>query len=596
MVRFLFILITLSSALTVFGQEFTASVNKSTVAVGEHFKVEFKTELGGASFTPPSFKNLHVLSGPNMAESSMNINGKKSRSFTVSYILRPKAEGKAIIGEASLTSNGKTYQSEPIEVLVTKAKAKANAPNKQNISGNSKATNTDDLSTKVFLKLFVDNKSPYVGEQIVATYKIYTAEQVVNYTPTRPVYNGFYANELEINNAAEVEREYINGQAFTVATLKRVLLTPQKSGEIEIAPLEMDLRIRILQQSRKRGFWGSVFPEYKDVSLDVSSNKEIVKVKPLPTQKQPKGFEGAVGSFNISAEVDRTNLKANEAVNYTVTISGNGNIDLISDPEIEFPVDFEVYDPKVKKNISHNAAGSAGKKTFEYVLIPRFGGEFDLPGVELSYFDPQDQSFKTKSSKSYTLNVLQGDKSEANASGFVPASKEDVQIVGRDIRYIKTGNPNLNRAEEIFFGKKSYYLTIVGLGIAAAATWFIILFLRRKDSGIDVRSKKAGSMAKKHLKSAESLINSGTNDFYDAIAKALYGYLSDKLEIDQSDLNRERVDEELKAKQVSEDLRSELKKALDECDMVRFAPGVVRGKDEMLASSKNIIERLEDEV
>ncbi len=569
-------------SMTSFAQNFEVNVSKKQVAVGERFSLEYKTELAGANFTPPNMQNIQVLSGPNMSESSLNINGKRSRSFTVSYVLRAQQEGEAKIGPATLTTKNETFTSEAITLQVTKQ-----AQNKTQAQGEN------DLSSTMFIKLFVDDKNPYVGEQIVATYKIYMAEQLVNYSSNNPVFNGFYAQNIDLSNSSEVSKEFINNRQFTVATLKKVILTPQKSGTLEVDPIEMELRVRLEDKSRGRSFFG--FPSYKEVNITVASNTEKINVKPLPSSGQPAGFDGAVGNFTLSAIVDRTDLNANEAVNLTVMYSGNGNIELLSEPKINFPADFEVYDPKVRKNISNNASGSSGKKTFEYVIIPRFGGDFELEPIKLSYFDPSSGKYKTLESEPITLHVAKGANS-TDAAVYNPTSKEDVQILGKDIRFIKTENPELARSESSFFKTQNFYLLSalpVGLG---GAFWIIMLFLRRKEHDQSLTSKRAGGVAKKHLAKATKLINDKNEAFYEAISKALFGYLSDKLSINLAELNRENIESELKAKNVSQVLITQLTKALDECDMVRFAPGVVRGKEEMLAASKEIIEKLEDEL
>jgi hypothetical protein len=431
-------------SLTSIAQNFEAGVSKKQVAVGERFTLEYKTELAGANFTPPNMQNLQVLSGPNMSESSININGKRSRSFTVSYVLRALKEGEAKIGPATLATKNETFSSEAITVQVTKQ-----------AQSNAQAQGENDLSTTMFIKLFVDDKNPYVGEQIVATYKIYMAEQLVNYSSNNPVFNGFYAQNIDLSNSNEVSKEFINNRQFTVATLKKVILTPQKSGTLEVDPLEMELRVRLQDKSRGRGFFG--FPSYKEVNITVTSNTEKINVKPLPSSGQPAGFDGAVGNFTLSAKVDRTDLNANEAVNLTVMYSGNGNIELLSEPKINFPADFEVYDPKVRKNISNNGSGSSGKKTFEYVIIPRFGGDFELEPVKLSYFDPSSGKYKTLESEPITLHVAKG-ANGTDAAVYNPSSKEDVQILGKDIRFIKTENPDLARSESSFFKTQNYYL------------------------------------------------------------------------------------------------------------------------------------------
>lgn len=572
-----------------YAQNLDVSVSKQTVAVGERFTLEYKTENAGASFTPPAMKNVRVLSGPNMSESSVNINGRRSRSFTVSYVLSAKQEGECVIGPATLKTKKESFSSNPVTIKVTKAAVKKG----QTSGGGTTSSTEKDFSSTLFIKLFVDNKTPYVGEQIVATYKIYMSENVVDYSATAPVYNGFFSQNIDLQNNNEVSREYINNRQFTVATLKKVLLTPQKTGELDVDALEMELRVRVQDKSRGRGFFG--FGSYKDVPVTVLSNKEKITVKALPKNGQPANFDGAVGKFSLKVNVDRNELKANEAVTLTVSFSGAGNIELLSDPKIDFPNDFEVYEPKVRKNINHSAGGSSGKKTFEYVVIPRFGGQFELPPVTLSYFDPKGEKYVELKSDPIKLNVAKG-AANSEASVYNPANKEDVQIIGKDIRFIQTDNSNLARRESYFFKSTRYYLGLFALFFLGVGIWVFNSFLRKRLQDSGLTSRKAGSIAKKHLAHATKIKSGENNAFYEAISKALFGYLSDKLSLPLSELNREKIESELKAKNVNETLVTQLSKALDECEMVRFAPGIVRGKDEMLATSKEIIEKLENEL
>jgi hypothetical protein len=267
-------------------------------------------------------------------------------------------------------------------------------------------------------------------------------------------------------------------------------------------------------------------------------------------------------------------------------------------PKIEFPNDFETYDPKTKQDVSVTAAGTKGKRTFEYVLIPRFAGEFKLKPVSFSYFDPKTKSYKQLSSDAITLNVLRtgGESSDIGAAQLAP-KKEDVQIIGKDIRFIKTDEPELQRRESGFYRSKLFYALSTLPFIGMSASIFLFGFFRTKYSDINaLKSKRAGGIAKKHLSKATKILNGENEPFYDAVSHALFGYISDKLVIPSSELNREKIEETLRAKNISSGTQEKLKKALDECEMVRFAPGIIRGKEEMLSASKQIIEELEDEL
>ncbi|MDA7836622.1 BatD family protein [Salibacteraceae bacterium] len=585
--------------LSVFSQSITGRINRSTVSVGDNFQVTFDIEGDGSNFSAPSFENFGVLSGPNKSSSMQWVNGEFSSSLSYSYILKAMNEGEFSIEPASVKFKSNVVQSQSIKVRVLPSRQQSSAqsstatqskPNPQVTSKESK----EDL----FLKLYVDKKQVFVGEQIIATYLLYMNTQIVNYASSRPVFNGFYAQELEVDPSGSLVNETINGKQYTVATMKKVVLTPQKSGEITVPSLDMEMVIRVAEKQKRRSMFDQFFGSFKNVKVEVKSNEEKINVSRLPTQGQPRDFIGAVGEFKLNTTLDRTEVGVNEAINLTVNISGNGNLELISLPKIEFPNDFETYDPKTKQDISVTAAGTKGKRTFEYVLIPRFAGEFKLKPVSFSYFDPKTKSYKQLSSESITLNVLRTDGESLSSGGaHLAPKKENVQIIGKDIRFIKTDEPELKRKESGFYRSTLFYalstLPFVGMG----ASIFLFGFFRTQNSDLNaLKSKRAGGIAKKHLAKATKLLNGENEPFYDAISLALFGYISDKLVIPFSELNREKIEETLQSKKVSSDTKEKLKKALDECEMVRFAPGIIRGKEEMLSASKQIIEELEDEL
>lgn len=585
--------------LSVFSQSITARINRSTVSVGDNFQVTFDIEGDGSNFSAPSFEDFGVLSGPNKSSSMQWVNGEFSSSLSYSYILKAMNEGEFSIEPASVKFKSNVVQSQSIKVRVLPSRQQSSAqsstatqskPNPQVTSKESK----EDL----FLKLYVDKKQVFVGEQIIATYLLYMNTQIVNYASSRPVFNGFYAQELEVDPSGSLVNETINGKQYTVATMKKVVLTPQKSGEITVPSLDMEMVIRVAEKQKRRSMFDQFFGSFKNVKVEVKSNEEKINVSRLPTQGQPRDFIGAVGEFKLNTTLDRTEVGVNEAINLTVNISGNGNLELISLPKIEFPNDFETYDPKTKQDISVTAAGTKGKRTFEYVLIPRFAGEFKLKPVSFSYFDPKTKSYQQLSSESITLNVLRTDGESLSSGGaHLAPKKENVQIIGKDIRFIKTDEPELKRKESGFYRSTLFYalstLPFVGMG----ASIFLFGFFRTQNSDLNaLKSKRAGGIAKKHLAKATKLLNGENEPFYDAISLALFGYISDKLVIPFSELNREKIEETLQSEMVSSDTKEKLKKALDECEMVRFAPGIIRGKEEMLSASKQIIEELEDEL
>ncbi len=583
-------------------QSFTARVNRTNVSVDENFQLIFECSGDGERFSPPPLDDFMLLSGPNKSSNMQWVNGNFSSSVSYSFILRPKDVGEFVIGPASIKVDDKVLETDPIKMTVSQGRQRSSTPQQSVRPGQSQtqARQTeeapDDVSSNVFLKLFVTDKDVYVGEQLLATYKLYLSVNVVDYDFSNLVFNGFYSEDLKIDVSKGVATEVINGRQFQVHTLKQTLLTPQKSGKIEIPALESEMVIQVRDGRRQRSLFDQVFGNYRNARISLKSNTESINVRALPTADQPSDFTGAVGEFSLKATVDHDEVGTNEAVNVNVQIEGKGNLDLISPPKVEFPTDFESYDPKVKNNVSTSASGSRGSKGYEYVVIPRYAGEYEIGPVTFSFFNPATESYIRLKADPIQLTVnASGD--EEGGVAYVAPKKEDVQIIGKDIRFIHTESPDLRRKESRCFGSLLFYMLCILPFMAMGAAIYGYSFYRAQHSdSTSVKSRRARGMAKKHLAEAKKRLSGDDGAFYEAISSALFGYIADKLAIPRSDLNRERIEDELRSRGVSDALQQELKKALDECEMVRFAPGVVRGKQEMLDASVKIIEALEDEL
>lgn len=578
-----------------YAQTFVAKASQSTVAVGQRLKVTYTLEgKDGNKFIQPTFEGFRLLSGPNTSSSMQWVNGNFSSSKSFSFILQAVEEGKHIIPAASIKTGGQLIQSNTVEVTVTKSTS--NSGTKNTNPANKQSSQNQSLSTNIFMKLFLNKNDAYVGEQVIATYKLYVNAQIVNYANNRPVYNGFYAEDVEIDPNAEIETEVINGKKYRVATMKKVVLTPQKSGKLEVSPLEMEMLVRLEKRQRRRSIWDP-WASYEDVKYELKSNTGTIEVKPLPTQNQPRDFSGAVGTFKLDVLADLAEVKVNEAVNVTVNIEGRGNIDLMAEPLIDFPQDFESYEPKVNKRISVTGAGTSGKKTFDYVIIPRYAGDFELPPITMSYFDPKSETYKQLKTEPIKLSVLKtANGNDENQMAYVAPKKEDVQIIGNDIRYISSSTGDFaEQKEETFFGTFGYYAMNTVPFAAMALSVLLVGKIRKQEADIGLmKSRKAKAVAKKHLASAKKLLDGRDAEFYQEIFKALYGYIGDKLGISPSDLTKESIAQRLIERGVDQAIIDELHRVLDECEMARFAPGAVRGKHDILNNSATVIEKIED--
>ena len=589
----------------VFAQKFSASVNKNKVATSEIFQLDFTINANGKNFTPPSLNDFNIYSGPNQSSSVQIINGNMSQSITLSYYLSAKKEGTFTIGPASIIVGGNTLHSNSITIEVSKGN-----PQQQN-----QARSGDDDSQQgqrnnsntLFVRTSLSKSKAYVGEQIVVSHKVYTRRNLKGFQDAKfPSYDGFFAQEPTRNAQYEITQENIDGVTYSVVEIKKAFLFPQKSGKIKIEPIEVECVVR--EKTGKSNdpfeqifgndpFFGG-FSSYKDVVYNISSNAATVEVLPLPDK--PSGFSGAVGDFSMNAVIDKEQVKENEAINLKITISGKGNLKLIDPPSIEFPSEFETYDPKTNENINTTSSGVSGSKTFEYLIIPRHEGIYKLPAINFQYFNADKKNYTTLPSKEFEITVTKGDgNTMTNMPITSGTSKEDVKMVGNDIRFIKTNNIDLIKKGDYFFKSPGF---IAGFALPPLLFFAFLLFRReyiRKNSDlVAVKRRRASHLAKKQLMNAEKAIKTGDKEnFYTSVLSALYTYVGNKANIPAADMSKDKVSEVLKEKYISDETIHELIKLLDECEFARFAPGLQSGNlNEVYNRSENIITKIENAI
>ncbi len=599
------LLILLLIPLTGIGQEILLKTNtKSQVSLGEQFRVVFELNAEGEQFVGPDFENWRVLSGP-MSSTSSNIqiiNGQMTRSFTQSYtyIITATKEGEFEIGSARINVDGKTIKSTPVKVTVVKGNTSAS-------SGNS-GTNQGITDKDLFLRAIIDKKEAFTGEQVIVTYRIYTRVPVSSVSVTKlSSFPGFWTKDLlSDSDALQQSTEIINGIEYTVADIRKMALFPQKNGKLTIEPMELECVAQVRTQTnrqRSRDPFESFFSDpffnrgIANIQKTLVSEPLTIEVKPLPGKGKPMNFSGAVGQFGISSNIDKTALKANEAITLSYTLSGTGNVELAELPQINFPPDFEVYEPKINNNIKTSPRGISGTKKFEYLIIPRTAGVFDISEVEFSYFDPQKQNYISLKTPAYTINVERNEGADSEGV-FIPG-QSDVKYVGSDIRHIKTKSNELKKAGEFFFGS-TVFVMIIGLMIALYSSILIYLIRRKKlrSNHKLVRNKKATKIARKRLQSAHlHLKNQNQNEFYTEISQALWGYVKDKFDIEPSKLALDYIAEVLKQKELPENIIETLVETLNKCEYARFAPGETGKKmEELYSQGIDVITKIEKTV
>jgi len=560
-------------------QSFYGQVNAKKVQVGAPFDFQIVIMVNASNYVPPAFKDFDVVAGPYQSTSSQNINGVVSQQIILSYALVAKREGKLTIGPASIISNGQKLESAPIVIEAVKSAAAASAPEPQ---GNSKISGGD-----LFIRTGVSKNKCYIGEQVTITQKVYCRLQIVGLQKyTQPSYDGFYSQAQESMSKGLVSNENVDGINYNTYELYRTEAIANKTGKIVLMPIEQGLVIRKQTNTKPRNIFEQFFGAngYEDINVTAYSKPVTIEVLPLPEEGKPENFNGAVGNFQYKIEATRNSLKANEALNLKMTISGKGNLKLIAAPKLELPEGFETYEPKVSDNVN--------SKTFDYLVIPRNEGEFSLAGLDFSYFNLDTKKYVTIPAGEIKIKVLPPDPNSAGAQVY--ASHSQVKETENDIRYIKKGNFTLLKSETEFFNSISHFLfLIIPVFILLAVLAFRKTHIKNNSNLALVRERKAGKLAKKQLVNAEKLMIANKKDeFYTEVLNALNNYLSHKLIIPVADLSREKINIELKRKQVNETIVAKLMSTLDTSEYAKYAPGAVSGDLQLVY--KNTVDLVTD--
>ncbi len=578
---------------------FKASANKTQVATGERFQITFTLNTSGTGFTPPDLNEFRILSGPNQSTSMEWINGSMSSSISFSYILMAIQEGEFTIGPAKIKTDNGILSSNMITIKVIKGanfqRQQSQNQTQQNIQPSS--SNDGKFGNDVFIRLITDKSEVFQGEQLIATYKLFYRINIVDYNVNRlPAPKGFWAEDIKLPENIRPNSENVNGKVYNTAVFKKVILYPQETGKLKLDPMDIELVLRLRDRGRPHSIFDQFFGTYKDVKYIAKSNSKTITVIPLPTTKKPVNFNGAVGKFNIKAIPNKYDINTNEAINYKITISGHGNLKLLQDPQINFPPDFEVYDPKIKDNFTISTNGVNGSRTYEYLIIPRVAGSYTLEPIDFSYFNPETESYNRIQTEKYEIHVGKGDGNEV--SSFHSVSKEDLQVLGKDIRYIKTGKTKFKKIGESFYKSNRFYAAIISPFIFL----LIFLFVRNKylsytNDTKRVKRQMATRWAKRRLsKAAVCLKKNDKKQFFIEISLALYGYLGDKLGIDSAEMDRNNINEKLLERNISKECISKLMETLDLCEMARFAPIEHNSDKKVYENTLNILSLLEKEI
>jgi len=582
---------------------FKASAERTVVA-GQPFRLSFtlthSTNQQPADFqAPANFGGLEKLYGPTQQSGSSTtiMNGKSSSNQTLSliYTMSAPKEGEYKIDPATIKLGNSQYTS---NTLTIKALPPDQTP-PPSTSGTQQSTTAQtsaSIDEMVFVRAVPSKTTVYENEGLLVSFKLYALVDIQVENVKFPEFDGFIAQEID-NSNPQWMMEHYNGRNYRTAVLKQSILFPQKDGKLTIPPGKFDIVAMIRSQRRTRSFFDDFFETTQPVKKTITTNPVAITVKPLP-QGKPASFNGAAGEYKMTSTISRTELKANDAVTIKVTISGSGNIKLIKNPEIIFPNDFEVYDPVVNTSTKVSQSGVTGTRTIEYNAIPRYGGDFTIPKAEFSYFDLKTNSYRTLTTDEFTLHVEQGEAGSSPSTVVNATSKEALRFVGQDIRYIRTGKIDLYSGQH-FFGTAGYFLWYIFPSLLFIVFFIIYRKQAAENSNIAlIRTKKANKVASRRLKTAAAYLKDNKQEqFYDETLKAVWGYLSDKLNIPVAALTKDNVEANLTQSGAGEDIINQFREILDTAEFARFAPAQGSGAmDELYKKTVDAIDKMESTI
>ena len=582
---------------------FVAQAPKSVV-VNQQFRLTFKINRANVKEpTIPDLSDFEILTGPHRStqQSYQLVNGKMSKeeSVTFTYILMAENEGEFRVPAASIMVDNKKYNSNPLRIKVLPADQNS-ASQGQGGGGmqvrNSGSTNVTD--EELFVRATLSMGKVYEQEAVLLTYKVYSTVNLTNLSNPTPDLKGFHIQEVQLPREKHFELEHYNGRNYQTVVWRQFVLFPQQSGVLEIPSLTFEGVVAV-QSRRNLDPFEMMFnggPSYVEVKKNLVSNQLSLDVKKLPAGR-PVGFSGGVGQFSINSSISSEEVKTNEEITLKVRVKGIGNMKLVGNPIMDFPSEFEVYDPIIDNKFSLKTNGFSGEKVFEYVITPRASGTYTIPAARFIYFDPLSDSYKTIESESYTVNVEKGKEQSAPTATYI--GKETSKVLASDIRHIKLGTKNISKGKSDFFASTTYYL----LYIIPLVLFILYIIVHRKrvieNANVSlVRTKQANKVAVKRLKIAKKLLDENRkNEFYDEILKTLWGYMSDKMNIPVSLLSKDNVANELEKRGADVSLVNELNAALNEAEFARYAPGDAgEAMDKVYAMAINVISRMENSI
>ena len=564
---------------------FKTKVSKNRLGLNERLRVSFEMNEDGDNFNPPSFEGFTVVGGPNQSVSNSWVNGVRSYSKSYTYFLNPNRKGKLTIGQASIEIKGEVYKTTPVSVQVTEAVNNPNSP-----QARANAIVDDNLH----LVAEVSKSNPYLNEAISVQYKLYFSSEISVYNVNEvemPKYTDFWSHQIPIEKL-EIQRGEYKGQPYNYVTWRKTVLYPQKSGTLVLAPLTLNVSVDV--PTNRRDFFGNRV--YQKTPKIVTAGKRTIKVRPLPLAGRPADFDGAVGQFDLNVRFNKTELKSSESFQATVKVSGRGNLKLFSLPTFNAPSSLEVYEPEHKERVKTNLLGMQGSIEDTYTVVPQYQGNYPIPSIGFSFFDPVKEEYVRLRSNETLIDVYEG------PVAATPVKKQNTPQIKSPVTseatfdFIKLETEFVPIETTPLYGSKRFWLWILSPLVLFVLT---LLVLRKiENTTVDPVTRKqklAARLAKKYLSSAKKVLGDKAL-FYDALERALHNYLKAKLSIETTDFSKDRIARLLEEKKASKENISAFISVLEKCEAARYAPSTAVRMQEDFDQALIVITALDREI
>ena len=564
--------------------QFEAKVSKQTLGLNERLRIDFTMNDDGDNFTPPNFEGFKIVAGPSQQVSQSWINGRSSFNKTYSYFLLPMQKGTLVIRQASIDIRGQIYKTSPIKITVTAAVEQPRDPNDAQVSADE----------SLHLVAEISKTNPYLNEPITVVYKIYFSYNIgiTNWRELdKPKYNDFWSQNIDIKQLVAEEGRY-NGEKYRFVTLRKTVLYPQKSGKLVIEPLSLDVDVQL--PSNRRNIFGQVL--LVEDHKRVSAGAKTITVKALPEAGKPADFSGAVGRFAFKVTPSKTNIKSGESLDLDVSVSGTGNLKLFTLPKPIVPTALEMYDPVHSEQVSTPLSGMTGRISDKYAIIPQFKGKYPIKPMTFTYFDLGSQSYKTVTSPEIMINVLEGPNAGDNSVAATSDTKKAAVLSSAQFKFIKLKTDLISMKQSDFYGSTLFYL----LTLLPFLCIPIIVIFKKKKEAIDGdvagnKIKLSNKLAKKYLSEAQKEIGN-KEPFYIALEKAMHNFLKAKINIETSEMSKEKISEILLERKANPESISAFINLTENCEFARYAPSSSTAIQQDYDKAVTIISELEKQI